>query len=269
MKRLRKTIGIIGCGNMGSAILSGLLKNRIARSNHLFVYDSVRSKRIALASRFKARVAKSNEDLMGQVDIVLLAVKPQDLKSVAHEMRKGLRLGQTVISILAGTPVAKLRRAFGNKVAMVRAMPNLGIQVGEGMTALTGSARSALAHAEAIFLGCGKVIRLSEKYFDLVTAVSGSGPAYFLLLMELLATAAHRGGISKEAAELLAIQTAFGTGKLAAVSPHSPGELRKRVTSKKGTTEAALHYLEKKRFSNLFLRAVEQAVRRSRELSAI
>src|SRR3990167_4897594 len=103
---LKETIGLIGCGNMGSAIVSGLLRNRIARPNQVFVYDSIRSKRNALAKKFRTHVAQSNQDLIRRVQIVLLAVKPQDLGSVTNEVRRNLRSGQIIISILAGVPVA-------------------------------------------------------------------------------------------------------------------------------------------------------------------
>ena len=158
---------------------------------------------------------------------------------------------------------------LGTKPAVVRAMPNLGAQVSQSMTAVTGENRSALQSAEVIFSGCGQVILLSEKHFDLVTAISGSGPAYFFLLMELLAKAAERKGISKGAARLLAVQTAFGAALLAERSIRTPKELRKQVTSKKGTTDAALRYLEKKKFSQTFLSAIDRAVKRARQLSKL
>ena len=266
MRRLNKTIGFVGCGNMGSAILSGLLRNHIAQPKQIFVYDSARSKLESVSRKFRVNPTKSNVDLIHRAQIILLAVKPQDLSFVAREMRDVLRSGQTVISILAGMPIPKLKRSFGNHVVVVRAMPNLGAQVGEAVTALTGSNKSALRLAETIFLGCGKTIRLPEKYFDLVTAVSGSGPAYFFLMMELLAQVARRGGISEKSARTLAVQTALGAGKLSQASPYSPETLRKMVTSKKGTTEAALKMLERKEFGKIFHLGLHAAARRSREL---
>ena len=267
MKRLSKTIGIIGCGNMGSAILSGLLRNHIAKSDQVCVYDSILSKMAALSKKFRVRKAKSNSDLVRRVQIVLLAIKPQDLHTVAQGLRGSFRSGQFLVSILAGTPIRKLQKAFGNRPVIVRAMPNLGAQVGEGITVLTSSSRPGLNIGETIFSGCGRTINLSEGYFDLVTAVSGSGPAYFFLLMELLIQAARKGGIPEKAARLLAIQTALGAGKLAQLSPHSPGVLRKMVTSKKGTTDAALRFLSKNGFSRIFISAISRAVQRARELS--
>ena len=254
---------------MGSAVLAGLLRNHISSPKQIFVFDSLKSKMKSVSRAFRTRSTKNNLDLVRRAKIILLAIKPQDLASVAGEIQTALRSEQTVISILAGTPISKLKRFLGNRAAIVRAMPNLGAQVGEAVTAVTSSDRSALRLAEIIFLGCGKVVKLSEKHFDLVTAVSGSGPAYFFLMMELLAQAARKGGISGQAAQLLAVQTALGAGKLAQSSVHSPEALRKMVTSKKGTTDAALKLLFQKKFPKIFEAALFRAVQRARELSKI
>ncbi|OGX05484.1 MAG: pyrroline-5-carboxylate reductase [Omnitrophica bacterium RIFCSPLOWO2_12_FULL_50_11] len=265
---LRQKIGLIGCGNMGSAILSGLFRKRLAQPNQVYVYDRDRAKTISARQRFRVTAAGSNSDLIRHGEIILLAVKPQDLSMVAGQIRTSLTEETlTIISILAGTPVRKLRRFLGTRPQIVRAMPNLGAQVSEAVTAITGSNGTALAIAEKIFSGCGKVIRLPEKYFDLVTAVSGSGPAYFFYLMELLVRVARSKGISEKAAQLLAVQTALGAGKLAEASPSSPAKLREMVTSKKGTTEAAIQFLKKNGFAEIFSGAVERAIVRSRELS--
>ena len=269
MKKIQKNIGLIGAGNMGSAILAGLIKNRIASRHQIYVYDEARAKMNSVSRTFGVKRAKNNLELVKKSRIVLLAVKPQDLREVGGEIRKVLNSNHIVISILAGTPIQKLKRVLGTKPAVVRAMPNLGAQVSQSMTAVTGGNRSALQSAEVIFSGCGQVIQLPEKHFDLVTAISGSGPAYFFLLMELLAKAAERKGISKGAARLLAVQTAFGAALLAERSLRTPEELRKQVTSKKGTTDAALRYLEKKKFSQTFLNAIDQAVKRARQLSKL
>jgi pyrroline-5-carboxylate reductase len=120
---------------------------------------------------------------------------------------------------------------------------------------------------DKIFSGCGKVVEVPERYFDLVTAISGSGPAYFFLLMELLADVGKQMGLSAKTAELFAVQTAFGAAKLAQHSAHSPSRLREMVTSKKGTTDAALSHFQKKGFSNIFVEGVRRAMARAKELS--
>ena len=264
---MKQRIGIIGCGTMGSAIVSGLLGSRMSRSRLISVFDSVRAKSQILSQKFGVKVTRSNSQLVQEADVIVLAVKPQDLKWLGPEVRRSFKKGAVVISILAGTPLRALRQFLGTRPVLVRAMPNLGAQVGESVTALTGSHRRSLAVAEKIFSGCGKVVYVPERQFDLVTALSGSGPAYFFLLMELLVHIGVRGGLAKTTARLLAVQTALGAAKLAQASSVEPGELRRRVTSKKGTTEAALRYLERKKFPKMFSEAIARAVRRSRQLS--
>jgi pyrroline-5-carboxylate reductase len=264
---MKQRIGLIGCGNMGSAILRGVIKKKLARTSRVTVYDSVRRKVTMLSRALGVRVAQSNSEVLAKSQIVLLAIKPQDLSAFGRDAKPYLRKNHVVISILAGTPVWKLRRALGSGVRLVRAMPNLGAQVGASVTVLTSSRPAALLSAERLFSGCGRVLRLSEKHFDVVTAVSGSGPAYFFLMMELLAEVGRRKGLSQAASELLAIETAVGAGKLAQASGVSPARLRKMVTSKKGTTEAALKFLHRHKFSKTFTGGVERAIRRSRELS--
>ncbi len=251
---------------MGSAILKGILSKKIAGSKQIIIFDSDKSKISSVSKKFSVRRAAGNKDLVEQADIVVLAVKPQEFKTVADQIRSQLNSNQVVISILAGTPVAKIKK-YLIRGRIVRAMPNLGAQVAEGITAITSSDRQALKISEIIFSGCGKVIRLNERHFDLVTAVSGSGLAYFFLLMELLARVANQNGLSKQEANLLAIQTAVGAAQLAQNSSYDPETLRKMVTSKKGTTDAALRHLEKKGFSKIFIEAIHQAMKRSKQLS--
>lgn len=264
---MKEKIGVIGVGNMGSAILEGLFQKGIAKPDQIWVYDKIKEKAEDFTKQWKVHLAVSNADLAGRTEVVLLAVKPQDLAATGAELRAFFKKAHLLITILAGTPMAKIRQAVGSSPSIVRAMPNLGAKVGQAVTALTGASADSLALAENIFSGCGKTVQLEEKHFDLVTAVSGSGPAYFFLLMELLADFAVRSGLPKKTAELLAIQTAVGAGLVAQSAAESPEELRKMVTSKGGTTEAALKVLEDKKFHEIFHAALEAALQRGRELS--
>jgi len=148
----------------------------------------------------------------------------------------------------------------------VRAMPNLGAQVGQSMTVVCGKDKTALSFAQRLFAGCGEVVVLPENKLDLVTAVSGSGPAYFFHLMEILTDFGVKQGLSPKVARVLAVQTGLGAALLAKHSETCCGELRQRVTSKKGTTEAALKTLKRGKFSGLFQRALKAAMARSRAL---
>jgi pyrroline-5-carboxylate reductase len=264
---IRQKIGIIGVGNMGSAILEGLFEKKIARPNQVWVYDKIEDKVLGLVKRWKVHRTAACSELVQQVEVILLAVKPQDLAEAAGEWKAFLRPGHLLISILAGTPIAKIKKILGTNTQIIRAMPNLGAKVGEAVTALTGGRSSSLVLAKKIFSGCGKTVRLHERYFDLVTAVSGSGPAYFFLMMELLMAAAMKYGLPEKVAECLAVQTALGAAKLAQTEALPPEALRRMVTSKGGTTEAALKVLEREKFRDIFLKAIEAALKRGRELS--
>ncbi len=265
MKKLKEKIGLIGCGNMGAAILEGLLKNKIAKPRQIFMFDPIPEKLKLLSKKFSVRICRNNDEVIRQSQIVILAVKPQELAVISKGLRGAFK-NQALITILAGTPISKVRRFLGSKIAIARAMPNLGAKVGSAITALCGDAR-AIRKAELIFSGCGETVRVAEKQFDVVTAVSGSGPAYFFLLMELLANFAETHGFSKESAKRLSVQTALGAAKLAKLSSENPEALRKQVTSKGGTTEAALSFLFKKKAPEIFGQAFLQAVRRAKALS--
>lgn len=268
--RIRDKIGVLGVGTMGAAILEGLFKKNIAVPSQVWVCDKIKEKATQFAAQWKTEVAPDPAGLVSSTDVILLAVKPQDLSELGSGLKINLESKEyVVISILAGTPIAKIREVVGKKTPIVRAMPNLGAKVGEAITALTSATPKSLELAEKIFSGCGKTIILEEKYFDLVTAISGSGPAYFFLLMELLAKEAQGQGLSEKAARELAVQTALGAAKLARNSDLSPGELREKVTSKGGTTEAALKVFEKEGLPAIVSKGLQAALQRGRELSRI
>ena len=266
--KLNQRIGFIGCGNMGSAILKGIISQKIASPKKIIIFDADPSKMNFISKKYRIQKASNNQELVRNSQVILLAIKPQEFSRVANEIRAELKSNHIVISILAGTPISKLKKNLKSR-KISRVMPNLGAVVGEGIAAVVSTSREADTVSTLIFSGCGKVIKLSEKYFDLVTAVSGSGPAYFFLLMETLSEAAQRGGLSKHSADVLAIQTAVGAARLAQTSASGPDELRKMVTSKKGTTDAALRHLSKKGFSQIFIQAVQKARARAKELSQL
>jgi pyrroline-5-carboxylate reductase len=262
---IRERLGVIGAGNMGTAILEGLLQKRMISPGQVWIFDRVPSKARLFCKRWKTRLAGSQGEVIRRTRTVLLAFKPQDLPSLSAE--SSLFTGRhIVISILAGTPIKKISKVIGSRAKIVRAMPNLGVKVGAGLTALTGN-RSGTVLAGKIFSGCGRTVGLRERDFDTVTAVSGSGPAYFFLLMERLMEEAAGRGIRKKYAEILAVQTALAAALLAVSSGAPPDVLKRMVTSKGGTTEAALRVLEKAGFERTFHEAVRAAVRRAGEMS--
>lgn len=266
--KIKEKIGVLGVGNMGGAILEGLFKNRIAEPSQVWVCDKIKDKAAQFAAQWKTQIAADSTGLVALTDVILLAVKPQDLSELGSGLQINLEKKEyTVISILAGTPIAKIKDAVGKKARIVRAMPNLGAKVGEAITALTSIHPQSLGLAGKIFSGCGETVILDEKYFDLVTAVSGSGPAYFFLLMELLSKEAVTHGLSEKDARKLAIKTALGAALLAQTSDLSPAELRQQVTSKGGTTEAALKVFEKEGLPAIVSKGIQAALKRGQELS--
>jgi pyrroline-5-carboxylate reductase len=267
MKTLgNKKIGVVGVGNMGGSILEAVLARRLTTPSSIWVYDKVVRKARSFVRRHHVCLASSTAELVKKADVVLLAMKPQDLAGFSLEHRSSFRPGQGVISILAGMTTEKIARALGKNVTIVRAMPNLGAKVGQSMTVICGKNKAALFFAKKLFDGCGEVMTLPEKTLDLVTAISGSGPAYFFNLMELLADFGVKQGLRPDLAEILAVQTGLGAALLAKGSQNSCAELRQKVTSKKGTTEAALKTLQRGKFKTIFHRALRAAMNRSREL---
>lgn len=260
-------IGLIGVGNMGTSILEGVLRRRIATASQIWVYDKVVAKARNFARKVHVSRASSAKELLQKADGILLAMKPQDFSLFAGENKKFLKAGQCVISILAGLTTEKIRQALGRKVIVVRVMPNLGAKVGESMTAICGKNKKWLSFTKTLFAGCGAVVELPERTFDLVTAVSGSGPAYFFHVMELLEDFGVRQGLPRNIAAALAVQTGLGAALLAKGSKYSCLELRQMVTSKKGTTDAALGVLKRKQFGRIFQQALAAAMNRSRQLN--
>lgn len=259
-------LGLVGVGNMGTAILEGALEHKILTPYSVMVYDKFTHKARAFSRKAKVKTAASVQDLFQKTDVILLAMKPQDFASFAAENKIFLKNNSSIISILAGLTTSKIQKTFGKKISIVRAMPNLGAKVGHSMTVLCGKKRPLLSFAKQIFAGCGEVAILPERTFDLVTAISSSGSAYFFYLKELLTDFGIKHGLTKKVAEDLVIQTAIGAALLAKRSTHSCAELRQMVTSKKGTTEAAFKVLERKKFGKIFHHALTAAMKRSREL---
>lgn len=265
-----KTIGIVGAGNMGQALLKGLLNARVT-PRRLAVVEANPARARLVSRRYHVKAA-TLAHVVRRCDVVVLAVKPQDLRPVLETLREPLTSRAhrvLVISIAAGVQMASLERVLGRQ-PIVRVMPNLAATVGCGMAALaTGRfATSAdLATAAAMFRCVGEVVELPERLFDVVTALSGSGPAYFFVVFQALRDAGVRGGLPKPTAQRLAVQTALGSAQLALQRHEELETLIARVASKKGTTEAALKVFVRRRLRQILEQGVEAAVKRSRQLS--
>jgi pyrroline-5-carboxylate reductase len=262
------TIGFLGFGNMGGAVARGLVAAGILPAANILVHDPAFADEALTAQGFSR--AGSAEDVFRRADVVLLAVKPQVFKDVAPawtELVSGLS-GKTVVSVMAGIRAAKLRETFQG-FTCVRVMPNLGLAVGEGATAIAtdGLAEESVRLVETIFNSCGTTVRVTEDQMDAVTAVSGSGPMYLFEFVGAMTEAGVKAGLARDVAYELAKQTAKGSLKLLETSTDAPETWTKRVCSPGGTTLAALGVLQAEGFHDIIARAVAAAKKRSEELS--
>ncbi|MEQ1621741.1 MAG: pyrroline-5-carboxylate reductase [Methylococcales bacterium] len=266
-----KKIGFIGGGNMASSLIKGLIASGQA-AHSIWVSDINSEVLSALTGSLGVNSTANNDELVNAVDVVVLAVKPQGLADVAKSIAPLVQEKQPlIVSIAAGISQLSLQRWLGSDVAIVRCMPNTPALVLTGATALHANNQVTIEHkdlAENILRAVGLALWVDqESELDAVTAVSGSGPAYYFLLMEAMEKAALELGLSEQTARLLVQQTAFGAAKIALESDESPAQLRRRVTSPGGTTQRAIETFENGGFSELVAKALHAARDRSIEMS--
>ncbi|MCK9621087.1 MAG: pyrroline-5-carboxylate reductase [Methylobacter sp.] len=264
-------IGFIGGGNMASSLISGLIASGHA-PEQIWVSDINPDTLADLKKQLNVNTSLSNEDVVNAADVVVLAVKPQTLHTVAQSIAALVQQKKPlVVSIAAGINQNSLSRWLGTDTAIVRCMPNTPALVLTGATALHANAKVSAEQcdlAENILRAVGIALWVDdEAELDAVTAVSGSGPAYFFLLMEAMEKAALELGLGRETARLLVQQTALGAAKIALESAESPEQLRKRVTSPGGTTQQAIETFEQGGFTELVSKALHAARDRSIEMS--
>jgi pyrroline-5-carboxylate reductase len=264
-------IGFIGGGNMASSLISGLIASGHS-PQHLWVSDINTDTLKVLAKNLNVNTTESNDELINAVDVVVLAVKPQALSSVAKSAAALIQQKKSlVVSIAAGISQQSLSQWLGADIAIVRCMPNTPALVLTGATALHANTQVSAEQrdlAENIMRSVGIALWVNdESELDAVTAVSGSGPAYYFLLMEAMEKAALELGLNEVTARLLVQQTALGAAKIALESSESPEQLRKRVTSPGGTTHQAIETFEKGGFTELVSKALHAARDRSIEMS--
>jgi pyrroline-5-carboxylate reductase len=260
----------IGSGNMASAIISGLIETRLINAENIVCNDIVRQKALRLAQDFGVSIAEDKNESIADVDIIFLSIKPQNILEVFDEIRDFVKRKTIVISIVAGITTRFIEDNIKKEVAVIRAMPNTPALVRLGATALckgrfvTGQ---QLRKVKSLFSSIGKAEILDEKDFDIITALSGSGPAYIFYFCELMQKAAQKLGLDKEIAKRFAVWTVYGSGKMLDVTKESAEALKEKVRSPNGTTEAALKYFESQNLSNIVYESMKQAMERSKELS--
>jgi len=265
----KDSIAIIGCGNMGSAIAKALLENRIVQPENLVLIEKNPNQAIKALTEAKSRHYHEIEEYQGIYKKVILAIKPQDAETTLKRLAKKTDHDSLVISVMAGITLKKMVAYLGD-IEIIRCMPNTPCQVRQGMSAYFGSNKVrqvSFDFVRAILEGMGKAIRLKkEGLIDAVTAISGSGPAYVFYLAEALFEGAIELGLDENQALILSKQTLLGAATLLDQSDIPAGELRKKVTSPGGTTEAALNHFKDKNLKGNLIEGFKKACRRSFEL---
>ncbi len=265
-----RRIAVLGAGQIGEALIGGLLSSGWRSPAELTASTRREERAAELRERHGIDVTLSNAEAVAGAALVVVAVKPQDIEALLGEVGPLIQPEQTVLSIAAAIPTAAIERHLGSGVPVVRAMPNTPAVVHEGMAGVCAGAHAAEEHltlAEEALRHLGAVVRVSEPYMDAVTAVSGSGPAYFALLAEAMIEAGILLGLSREISTQLVVQTMLGTAKQLRDLKMHPVELREMVTSPGGTTIAAIRELEQAGVRAAFLNAIQAAMDRSRELA--
>lgn len=270
---LNKKIGFIGAGNMARSLASGLINNGLP-ARQIMLSDPDKKTRDMLEAQLGVTTFEENQEVVESADIVVFAVKPQILREVAEPLQGPMQQYKPlIISIAAGVLSNDLENWLGGNLAVIRAMPNTAALIGSGAAGLYANAKADEKErniAESILRAVGVVAWVdSENQLDIVTALSGSGPAYYFLVMEALEQAAIDEGLPADIARLLTLETAFGAAKMALEGGEEPSLLRRQVTSKGGTTERAIDVMEESGLREIYKKALSAATARSAELAKI
>ena len=266
-------LAIIGAGQMAEAIVRGMLQSRLYQPSQLIAADVAEARRKLFETELGIKAVNDNAEAAKQSGILLLSVKPYQMREVLGGIGAVVSPQTLVISIAAGVRSGSIEDYLGQGKPwrVVRAMPNTPMLVGEGMVAIAPGQHATsddLAAARKIFEASADVIEVVEDQIDAVTAMSGSGPAYFFYFVEQMIRAGVEMGLSPEQAHRLASKTALGSAKMLLTSVDSPQELRRKVTTPHGTTHAAITHMEEKGMGEIIIQAVKAAQRRSKELGA-
>lgn len=261
-----KVLGFIGGGNMAAALVKGLILAKVVPPSGIIVSDVKEERLEMLHSKHGVRTTEDNHELVRDADVVVLSVKPQAFDKVLATIGKDIKPTQLVISVAAGVPIAAIEARLAAGARVIRSMPNTPATVEAGATAIaagTHATEADLEVAEKLFAAVGRVVTLDETLLDAVTGLSGSGPAYVMLMIEALADGGVKVGLHRDTALLLAAQTVFGSAKLLLETGEHPGRLKDMVTSPGGTAIAGLHTLESGGLRRTLIDAVEAATNRA------
>jgi pyrroline-5-carboxylate reductase len=268
-----KIIAIIGTGNMGEGLVSGLIGSKSSKPKNIICTDIRKDKLREIKATYKVRTTTNNLKAVEEADIVIFSVKPQIMEATLTETAAKLNMSKLVISIAAGVPLAAMEACISKDLRLIRVMPNIAAAVKESASAIAAGGHATKEDVQLaleIFNSIGKSIFLKENYLmDAVTGLSGSGPAYIFLIVDALADAGVKMGLSRQDSLFLAAQTILGAAKLLIETKEHPGQLKDKVTSPGGTAIAGLATLEGGGLRTTLIDAVEAATRRSKELGDV
>ncbi|MEJ2641538.1 MAG: pyrroline-5-carboxylate reductase [Desulfosarcinaceae bacterium] len=265
-----KKIGFIGSGNMGEALINGLIVSGSSTPDHIICSDIRENQLQRIQSTYGIQTTTDNIEVVKQADIIIYAIKPQIMAQVLMETADHLDMSKLIISIAAGVPMVAIENSLQKDLRLIRVMPNVAVAVNEGAAAIAAGKHAKpedIQLTKDIFNSVGRCVFLKENdLLDAVTGLSGSGPAYIFMIVEALSDAGVKVGLSRQDAQFLASQTVLGAAKLLLETGTHPGQLKDSVTSPGGTAIAGLHTLEKGGLRTTLIDAVESATIRSREL---
>ena len=266
-------LGILGAGNMAEAIAGGVIRAGVLRVDQILAADVSAQRREGFSKATGVRTTGDNREVAKDAGMLLLSVKPQHMVTVLSGIGDVVRPETLIISIAAGISSQFMEKHLGDRAQwrVIRTMPNTPMLIGEGMVAMSRGRHATdedMSRARKLFEASAELITVAESLLDAVTAVSGSGPAYIFYLVEQMITAAKELGLSEEHARKLAIKTALGASRMLATSGETPQELRRRVTSPGGTTQAAIARMESGKWGAVTVEAIKAAAARGRELGA-
>lgn len=262
-------IGFIGCGNMAQGMIKGIIESNIINSEYIYASDPSKEILTMMQEKYGINISTENIDVVTEADILIFAVKPNVLEKTITLINNKVKEECIIVSIAAGKSIEFIKRCFNREVKVVRVMPNSGVQVGEGMSALCANERvteNELDKVMKIFGSFGKTVNLEEKLFDGITAVSGSSPAIIYILIEALADAAVRTGIPRQEAYTIVAQTVMGSAKALLETNKHPGQLKDMVCSPGGTSIEAVYEVESGGLRGIIMDAIEAATEKSKIL---
>lgn len=267
---MNKRIGFIGTGNMGKAMIGGIVNSKLVPSSNVFVYDLDDNKLKALKHEFGVETLKSEEEVTTNSDILFIAVKPNIYDLVLEKIKKHITKEKIIVTIAAGKTIESVEAVIGEECKIVRTMPNTPALVNEGMSSLCANKKVSeeeLAEIKAIFESFGKAEILPEYLIESVIGVSGSSPAYTFMYIEALADGAVLAGMARDKAYKFAAQAVLGAAKMVLETGKHPGELKDMVCSPGGTTIEAVRTLEEKGFRSAVIEAMVNCMEKSKEMN--